>query len=305
MLVTMRLERRDAITAGALLGLAVLGKGLAPLILFAPTAWFLRRQWRTLAIIGGVMLLVAAPWYILVSIQNGFPFFREFIWKHHFLRFFTGELLHERPFWYNIPVLLAGLFPWTPFLALLFARRLYSDRRAQFLLFWFAWGFVLFSVSRNKLPGYLLPLLPAVAALLGIAIARIPKAVTVFAVSTALLGLIPAIQNLLPQALLSGVSRSHFELPLAWIPPTLMAVAVAIYLECKGKRDWMIGFIALLTTASVGLMVWTVYPVLNLTVSPRGFWVSHSESVTCVPNSNRGWRYGLDYYAGRELPDCQ
>ena len=71
------------------------------------------------------------------------------------------------PIWFYVPVLLAGLFPWTPLLVLLFSAPLFQDRRAQFLLAWFAWGFVFFSASRNKLPGYLLPLLPPVAALVG------------------------------------------------------------------------------------------------------------------------------------------
>ncbi len=149
--------------------------------------------------------VIAAPWYVLVTLRNGAPFLEEFIWKHHFGRFFNSALQHGQPVWFYVPVLLAGLFPWTPLLALLVQRPLFQDARAQFLLAWFAWGFVFFSVSRNKLPGYLLPLLPPVAALMGIAIAQMParsvKIMLLLAASAALLCLVPPLEDALPQML--------------------------------------------------------------------------------------------------------
>jgi 4-amino-4-deoxy-L-arabinose transferase-like glycosyltransferase len=167
---------RASLLAGVLLGLAVLAKGLVPLVLFIPALWFLRHRIRDLALTFAAAALIATPWYVLVTLRNGTPFLQDFFWKHHFDRFVSSTLLHGRPIWFYIPVLLAGLFPWTPMLVLLFNRRLYHDRRAQFLLAWFAWGFVFFSASRNKLPGYLLPLLPPLAALIGIALSEAARA---------------------------------------------------------------------------------------------------------------------------------
>ena len=160
----------SALVAGALLGIAILAKGLVPLALFIPALWFLRHRIRDLALVFAAAAVVAAPWYVLVTLRNGKPFLEEFFWKHHFGRFLSGALEHGQPVWFYVPVLLAGLFPWTPLFALLFKRRLYQDRRALFLLAWFAWGFLFFSASRNKLPGYLLPLLPPLAALVGVAL---------------------------------------------------------------------------------------------------------------------------------------
>src|SRR5579862_3747048 len=160
------------VIAGILLGLAILAKGLVPLVLFIPALWFLRHRIRDLAILFVAAAFVAAPWYVLVTLRNGPQFLEEFFWKQQFGRFLTGALEHGQPVWFYVPVLLVGLFPWLPMLALLFTRPLYRDRRAQFLLAWFIWGFVFFSASRNKLPGYLLPLLPPLAALLGIAAAE-------------------------------------------------------------------------------------------------------------------------------------
>jgi hypothetical protein len=62
--------------------------------------------------------------------------------------------------------------------------------------------------------------------------------------------------------------------------------------------------IATLIIVSVVETVWQVYPVLDRNVSPRAFWLSHSASIACIPQANRSWRYGLDYYAQRDLSAC-
>jgi 4-amino-4-deoxy-L-arabinose transferase-like glycosyltransferase len=297
--------------AGALLGLAVLAKGLVPLVLFIPALWFLRRRVRDLAILFAAAALIATPWYALVTLRNGAPFLEDFFWKHHFGRFLSSALLHGRPIWFYVPVLLAGLFPWIPMLALLFARRLYQDRRAQFLLAWFAWGFVFFSASRNKLPGYLLPLLPPLAALIGIAAAearaRSPKMMLLLAASAALLGLVPALGAALPQLLAAGFSRTSFPLATVWFVPVL-AIAIAIacaLLERTGRRDFAVALVVLVTAVSVADVVWRVYPVLDRELSGRPLWLARGQSITCLPPMNRSQRDSTRYYVGQNLPDCK
>jgi len=177
----------------------------------------------------------------------------------------------------------------------------------MFLLAWFAWGFVFFSISLNKLPGYLLPLLPALAVLMGIALARSKRPVQIailLAVSAALLGFIPAIQSVLPQALVSGISHVTFHEPLPWILPALLGMALCAALEWQGQRSAAVALIALLTATSVVRVIWETYPVLDQSVSMRGLWRSHPESVVCVDDSDPSRRYGLNYYAGRQLPEC-
>jgi 4-amino-4-deoxy-L-arabinose transferase-like glycosyltransferase len=299
---------QSAVLAGILLGAAVLAKGLVPLALFLPAFWFWRKRARDLIVLLAAAAVVAAPWYVLVSLRNGSPFLEEFFWKHHFARYVSGSLLHARPFWFYAPVLAAGLFPWSPFLLLLFSKRFYDDRRAAFLLAWLAWGFVFFSASRNKLPGYLLPLLPAAAALMGVALAQVrersAKIAALAAASALLLSVAPAVRDFLPNALAAGLTRAHFSLPALWI---LLAVPVALCcarLERIGRRPQAIGVIAALLVGSVAQIVWQVYPVLDREVSPRVFWLTHSKSTLCIPQGSRSWRYGLDYYAQRDLPDC-
>jgi 4-amino-4-deoxy-L-arabinose transferase-like glycosyltransferase len=299
-----RVSARRMLAAGVLLGLAVLAKGLVPLALFIPALWFLRRRIRNLALVFLAATLIAAPWYILVSLRNGAPFLEEFFWKHHFGRFLNSALQHERPVWFYVPVLLAGVFPWTPLLALLFSPRLFQDRRARFLLAWFAWGFLFFSVSRNKLPGYLLPLLPPVAALVGIAAAearvRSPKMMTVLAASAVLLCLVPPLEDALPQVLLVGISHTPLSLATLWMVPALLVGIASAYWEKNGRRDLAVGLIAACTALAVVTMVWRVYPELDRQVSGRS-----AGSISCLPPTSRSQRYSTDYYAGRELPDCK
>jgi 4-amino-4-deoxy-L-arabinose transferase-like glycosyltransferase len=295
--------------AGALLGLAVLAKGLVPLALFLPALWFWRKRVPDLLVLLTVAVAVAAPWYVLVTLRNGAPFLEEFFWKHHFERFLTGALQHEQPFWFYLPIFVAGFFPWSPLLLLLFENRIYKDQRVMFLLGWLAWGFLFFSVSRNKLPGYLLPLFPPAAALIGIALAeaksRTVKMVCLIAACAALLFLIPPIQEVLPQALVSGLGRGGFlSVPAIWIFPVVLITLLCGFLEGKGRREWAVAAVALLTTVAVVRLVWEVYPVLDRQVSARTQWRSNPDSITCVSNDNRSLRYGLSYYAGRSLPDC-
>jgi len=300
---------RNSLVAGALLGVAVLAKGLVPLVLFVPAVWFLRRRIGDLVLVFAAATLIAGPWYVLVTLRNGTPFLDEFFWKHHFGRFLSSALQHGQPVWFYVPVLLAGLFPWTPLVALLFSGRLFRDLRTQFLLAWFAWGFLFFSISRNKLPGYLLPLLPAVAALLGIAaadvVARSAKIMILLAASAALLCLVPPLEDALPQVLLVGMSHTPLHLNPLWIVPGLLIGLICAYCEKVGQWDLAVALVAAFTVLSVVSIVWRVYPELDRRVSGRALWYRQGESITCLPSTSRSERYSIDYYAGRELPDCK
>ena len=299
---------RRAIFAGVLLGLAVLAKGLVPLVLFIPAIWFLRRQIGALVAILAVATAVAAPWYALVIARNGTAFVDQFFGKQQFARFSSGEFLHPQPFWFYVPVLAVGLFPWTPFALLVFAKRLYEDRRAAFLLAWFAFGFVFFSASRGKLPGYLLPLLPPIAALMGIALdhsqERSRVLMCLVAASAGLLCLVPTAQDALPQALASGLSRTPIHFFPVWLAPVAILAVAGAFLELSGRRVAALALVALLTTLLIARFVWEEFPVLDRDVSGRVRWIASSESITCIPKDGSFLRYSLDYYAGRQLPDC-
>ena len=133
-----------------------------PLVLIAPVVWPLRRRIRDLLVIGIAATVVAGPWYAAMTARFGRLFLDDFIWKHHFQRFATDALQHVRPWWFYLPVLLGAILPWTPVLAVV-----RSDRRTAFLWCWVGYTVLFFSASRNKLPGYILPVVPILAHSLG------------------------------------------------------------------------------------------------------------------------------------------
>jgi 4-amino-4-deoxy-L-arabinose transferase-like glycosyltransferase len=113
---------------------------------------------------------IGLPWFILVQLRNP-RFFRVFVLEHNLARFGTNLYHHPEPFWYYIPVSLLGWMPWT---VLVIAGLIWSirhtksedsDRLNSFLLIWIALVIVFFSISQSKLPGYVLPAIPAGAVL--------------------------------------------------------------------------------------------------------------------------------------------
>ena len=171
---------RVLISFGFFLGLAVLAKGPAAIILAggAVLLWAtLTKRWRDAlqclhpaAIVS--FCVTALPWYIICSRRNP-DFFRIFIIEHNFKRYLTPEFQHIQPFWYYIPILLIAFAPWT--LALIWsavygALRVLPARQPSaitlLLLCWSGFCIVFFSISKSKLPGYILPAIPAIGLLL-------------------------------------------------------------------------------------------------------------------------------------------
>ncbi len=293
---------------GALLGLAVLAKGLVPLVLAVPLLWFLRRWWRVwwLAAVG--LLAAALPWYVAMYERYGGAFLREFFWKHHFERMYSTSLQHVQPWYYYVPVLLAALFPWTPMLALFAAkRRVFWDKRRSLLLATALFGFVFFSVSVNKLPGYLLPLLPAVLILLGAEMEdrTLPELEKKWLAGPALLiALIPLIAKGLPDALAAGKLGAFHLGHLG--PAEFFYVAAPLAALLLGRRSWLGVLLVLCVVAGGILLKATAYPVLDERVSARGLWreIQRKHLLVCDGGINRDWAYGLSFYQGSELAVC-
>ncbi len=116
-----------------------------------------------------IYFVVVLPWYVLVQIRNP-QFVRVFFMEHNLQRFSTNMFQHQQPFWYFIPVLVVSVLPWTVLVsvALFRAIRKLIQERLQtsgtFELFLLLWGIlpvVFFSLSESKLPGYILPAIPA------------------------------------------------------------------------------------------------------------------------------------------------
>ena len=176
------LEREEK--GGALLlfflstGLAMMVKGPAGFIIPVATAVLLTlttrgtKELRRLFPLWGVLvfLLLGTSWYLYVALAAP----PEVVEK-----LFLGEAANwaegkaggfQQRFWYYLPLLLAGLFPWSLFLLAALVKALratWRERREPllFLLFWFLAGLLLFSIGGKKATRYLLPILPAAALL--------------------------------------------------------------------------------------------------------------------------------------------
>jgi 4-amino-4-deoxy-L-arabinose transferase-like glycosyltransferase len=161
--------------AGA--ALAVLAKGLVG-ILFPGAIIFLfllcRKRWQILRemrlVTGlGLFLAIAAPWFILVSMQN--PEFARFFFIHeHVERFLTKVHGRYQPLWYFLPILAGIMLPWAVFVpsALKDAwkkRREECGEPLAYLAIWALFIFLFFSKSNSKLVPYILPVVPPLALL--------------------------------------------------------------------------------------------------------------------------------------------
>ncbi len=171
--------------AWAAMGAAVLAKGLIGIVLpgLAVAVYMLvTRDWalvKRLHIVAGscVLLIVAAPWFVLVSLRN--PEFPQFFFIHeHWQRYTSG--IHHRggAWWYFVPQILIGFLPWLGLVPRIVAvvrgePRDQAFRPALFLCVWAVMIFLFFSLSGSKLPGYIIPLYPALAILAGIALDRV------------------------------------------------------------------------------------------------------------------------------------
>lgn len=160
---------------GFFLGAAVLAKGPAAIILCGGAVFFwallTKRRKDALRLLHPVAIAsfcaTALPWYVRCARRNP-DFLRVFIIEHNFKRFLTPEFQHTQPFWFYLPVVLIALLPW----AALFLwsgvhgiARVVRTHAAQeskwFLTCWAGFCLLFFSISRSKLPGYILPALPA------------------------------------------------------------------------------------------------------------------------------------------------
>jgi 4-amino-4-deoxy-L-arabinose transferase-like glycosyltransferase len=128
-----------------------------------------------------LFLLIAAPWYALALRANGWAFIEGFVIKHHLTRYTGVVSSHAGPLWFYLPVVLVGFFPWSGFLPAALWRaagtvrrrraEAAGDRLAVTCLCWLTGLFVFFSLAGTKLPSYLFPAFPAMALLVGRAIA--------------------------------------------------------------------------------------------------------------------------------------
>ncbi|MGD9650302.1 MAG: phospholipid carrier-dependent glycosyltransferase, partial [Dongiaceae bacterium] len=156
---------------------AVLTKGLIGIVIPGAVIFLwlaLTKQWRLLLelrLLSGILwfLLLAAPWHILVSLRN--PEFPWFYFVHeHWLRFTTKIHGRYEPWWFFIPVLILGFWPWMLLAGAAvanYAKGAWKSKIDLLLLLWVGFIFFFFSYSDSKLIPYIFPVFPVISLFTG------------------------------------------------------------------------------------------------------------------------------------------
>ena len=311
------------------LALGTLAKGpVAPalsaviLVLFVAA----KRDWRALPRtlwIPGIVLFLAVmlPWYIAVQLRNP-EFFRVFILEHNLARFSQNLYHHRQPFWFYLPVFLLAIMPWTVVLVVAVSERVRliwsegkeafsstEDSWPLFLLIWMLVPILFFSASQSKLPGYILPAVPAatllVAEYLAVRRSEERKFSLIFAACHGILC------GLLVFAALSAASIATSR-HLGWGRMTCVAVAIAAVfalgisaalLSRSGLR-LLRPLTMVAVVVGVAALIRFAAPVIDTMQSARPIAesiqaFSHEPVPIALYHVNRVQEYGLEFYLNR------
>ena len=312
------------IAFGFFLGAAVLAKGPAAVVLAGGStlAWAVfTRQWRAIfcflhPVVIAVFCATALPWYVMCALRNP-DFLRVFLWQHNFERYTTPIFEHNQPFWYYGPILLLAVAPWILFLPVALiggVLRLKSKARLDsidiFLACWALFPILFFSFSQSKLPGYILSAIPQLFILLARWVAECvrskPRTVLRALGWTGALLLPPVILSV--AALKSGIDR--------WFPAGYVVAgfvmfffgAVIALLAWKGRLTAALACVSIFVISTVATANFAVLPGLDSQISPRHLAKRLREAGAASDNLAiyeipRTWKYGLDFYMNRELPE--
>ena len=131
-----------------------------------------QRRVKDLLLYGPLALLVATavclPWALAIEHQAP-DFWQFFFWNEHIRRFSASDAQHTQPWWFYLPLLLAASLPWAALLpsTLVDAWKQKSQPAIGYLLLWLLLPLGMFSLSKGKLPTYILPCLLPLALLMG------------------------------------------------------------------------------------------------------------------------------------------
>jgi len=315
----------------AFMALGMLAKGpVAPflalivIIVYSVAMREFTAVWKTLWLPGVLLFCaVALPWYSAVQIRNP-EFFREFIVQHNLERFSTNLYHHTEPVWYYLPVMALALVPWIVFViaALVEAVRGWGNQRqtpdanvpdyeSQFRIFAASWlivPLIFFSLSRSKLPGYILPALPAGGLLLADYLRKhlLKKSAEPVAKWLAIVHALAAAAPIVPGLLIAYLITQH-RLPAG--RPMTVALAVAFFL-CAGialtlVRNTGLRMVRFVTLIPVVLAVGAVLKLgstaldQKLSARPLALEIAGMETrplPLAVSHVPRELEYGLTFY---------
>ena len=319
---------------GFFLGLAVLAKGPAAIILSGGAVLFwaiFTTRWHDAFRLlhpaaVATFSVTALPWYVLCARRNP-DFFRIFIIEHNFKRFLTPEFQHLQPFWFYLPIIALGFVPWLCFLYPAF-RRLFQLRQVppeevrtlDFLAAWAIFPFLFFTISKSKLPGYILPVFPPIGLLIAASVHRMR--------SSGLLRWLIILSAAVSLILVERLSHAFRKLGPAWgnfgFPMAFRVAAGILVLGAVGSlllamtRRTRSGLLLLqnsfLIFFAIGLSG-QAGKILDALVSTRDATERYEQLRTAMISQgatyrgpftyqlHRAHQYSLNFYLHRELPE--
>ncbi|MET0205280.1 MAG: phospholipid carrier-dependent glycosyltransferase [Casimicrobiaceae bacterium] len=277
--ITLATQRNWMLAAYAGAALATLAKGLvavaipgAALVLYT----LVTRDtgpWRRLHALPGlvVYLVVAAPWFVLVSRAN--PEFAQFFFIHeHFERFLTETHNRTGEWWYFVQWFVLGIMPWILVWVVTLPRS-WRDADAfangfswkRFCLVYAAFIFVFFSMSGSKLPSYILPMFPALALALGFELTRLSARTLMWIASPLALGGLAALvayavawNDMVPQLASEQTPATIFRAFGPWVFAAVAAytaggIAAFMFFRNGSSAAKTLGVVALSLASLVGM----------------------------------------------------
>jgi len=174
-------ERNWMVACWVMMALSVLSKGLIGIVLpgFVLVIYSLTSMdwtsWKRMHWVKGLLIffLIVTPWFLLI-IEDQASFFHFFFIHEHFERFTTNEHQRTAPWYFFLPLIAVGFLPWLMQVPFAISQS-FKERQSQpgFKPLWlcFCWVVAItffFSLSQSKLPGYIFPVLPALAIMTGV-----------------------------------------------------------------------------------------------------------------------------------------
>jgi 4-amino-4-deoxy-L-arabinose transferase-like glycosyltransferase len=302
--------------------LAFLAKGLIGIVFpfGVLVLWLLwSKRWRDLfALISPVGILVFSavtlPWLILVQRENP-DFFRFFFIQEHFLRYATK--LHDRyqPFYFYLPILLAGTLPWCAYLPQALrsgghGEQGFGSEGNRFLLVWFGLILLFFSLSSSKLIPYIAPVFLPLALWFGLLFRRSEEGYNSTAAMPLRYRLTGILQALLfMAALFVPLFLKEHQIGWTnwwpWIVAPLVLQALLLFLpdRLRGTGGWFASIYLLFAFYALSLTA----PVAHFLEPYKSARALSQAIAQHVPRNELLYQYGMslygvDFYTGRRTP---
>ncbi len=312
-------NKKSIYASFAAMALGMLTKGpVALLIPFAASFLFclfqkdLKRWFKAITNPIGIFifLLIAAPWYLLVIHDQGMGFINGFFMDQNVKRYGGSLEHHGGSLVYFIPVILLGVLPYTTLLlkSLRDARASFTPPLTQYMLLWFGFVFVFFSLSGTKLPHYMIYGYTPLFILMALQVDRVKRdawlvlpPILLFAAALATPWVLPVIANRAKDPFITAQLNAALD-AFRHVRVDLLAmflILLAIGLTPKLSRTFRLGFMGLITIIIVNFIgVSLVGQVMHQPVKEAGL-IARQQTGPVVTWETKQWEPGLVFYMQR------